>query len=177
MLPYYQKTAAEICELFDSVYVSFYKGIGGIAGAMLVGNETFTAESKIWKRRYGGDLISLYPYIISSEYYFNLRVGRMEEYYKAAKRLAEKFNRCCNIETRPRVPVSNMFHVMFSAPKEKVEKALIQVYKENGIGITGNLREYTDTTCYCEISIGDQYGMIPDEVLDTAFTLLDGKMK
>ncbi|MDF2652167.1 MAG: threonine aldolase, partial [Paenibacillus sp.] len=34
-LPYYQKTAAEICELFDSVYISFYKGIGGIAGAIL----------------------------------------------------------------------------------------------------------------------------------------------
>lgn len=177
VLPYYQKTAAEICELFDSVYVSFYKGIGGIAGAILAGNETFTEESKIWKRRHGGDLISLYPYIISSDYYFNLRMGKMGEYYEGAKGLAEKFNHCYSIETRPIQPVSNMFHVMFDAPKEKVEHALVEFYKETDVGITGNLREYTDTTCYCEISIGDQYAMIPDEVIEEAFTLLGRKMK
>ncbi|MMZ59664.1 L-allo-threonine aldolase [compost metagenome] len=177
VLPYYKKTAAEICALFDSVYVSFYKGIGGIAGAMLVGSEAFTAESKIWKRRYGGDLISLYPYIISSEYYFNLRVGKMEEYYEGAKKLAEKFNHCYSIDTRPMIPVSNMFHVMFKASREKVEQVLIQLCKETGIGITGNLREYTDTTCYCEISIGDQFALIPDEMMDTALTLLDDRMR
>ena len=27
---------SEICSPFDSVYVSFYKGLGGISGAMLV---------------------------------------------------------------------------------------------------------------------------------------------
>ncbi|MNC68472.1 hypothetical protein D3C75_1190740 [compost metagenome] len=75
------------------------------------------------------------------------------------------------------IPVSNMFHVMFKAPKEKVEKALIQLNKETGIGISGNLREYTDTTCYCEISIGDLFAMIPDKVLEQAFALLDDKMK
>ncbi len=69
--PYYNKSAAEICALFDSVYVSFYKGIGGIAGAILAGDASFTEQSKIWKRRHGGDLISLYPYIVSSEYYFD----------------------------------------------------------------------------------------------------------
>ncbi|MNN56968.1 hypothetical protein D3C81_1719290 [compost metagenome] len=159
------------------MYVSFYKGIGGVAGAMLLGNETFTTESKIWKRRHGGDLISLYPYIISSDYYFNLRVGKMEEYYEGAKKLAEKFNHCYSVETRPMIPVSNMFHVMFKAPKEKVEKALIQLNKETDVGIAGHLREYTDTTCYCEISIGDHYAMIPDEVMERAFTLLDDKMK
>ncbi len=44
ILPYYQKSTADICKLFDSVYVSFYKGIGGIAGAILAGDEAYTNE-------------------------------------------------------------------------------------------------------------------------------------
>ena len=63
VLPYYGKTAAEVASLFDSVYISFYKGIGGIAGALLAGTEDLTRQAKVWKRRHGGDLISLYPYI------------------------------------------------------------------------------------------------------------------
>ncbi|WP_084783547.1 low specificity L-threonine aldolase [Paenibacillus sp. FJAT-26967] len=115
--PYYQKSAAEICALFDSVYVSFYKGIGGIAGAILAGETPFTEQSKVWKRRHGGDLISLYPYIISSEYYFGQRIGNMEQYFEEAKELAGFFNECEGIFTKPEVPVSNMFHVHFQRPK------------------------------------------------------------
>ena len=35
--PFYERSYAEIAALFDSVYVSFYKGIGAIAGAALAG--------------------------------------------------------------------------------------------------------------------------------------------
>ena len=91
-LPYYEKEASEICALFDSVYVSFYKGIGGIAGAILAGPKAFCDTSKVWKRRYGGDLISLYPYILSADYYYELRKDKMAEYRNEAVRLAARFN-------------------------------------------------------------------------------------
>ena len=45
---YEGKSYADIAALFDSVYVSFYKGIGGIAGAMLLGDEAFIAEARVW---------------------------------------------------------------------------------------------------------------------------------
>jgi threonine aldolase len=35
---YAPKSLAEVCAPFDSVYVSFYKGIGALAGAMLLGS-------------------------------------------------------------------------------------------------------------------------------------------
>jgi hypothetical protein len=38
---------AEIAGLFDSVYVSFYKGIGAIAGAALTGPAEFIAEARL----------------------------------------------------------------------------------------------------------------------------------
>jgi threonine aldolase len=174
ILPFYQKTAAEICALFDSVYVSFYKGIGGIAGAILAGDEAFTEKSKVWKRRHGGDLISLYPYIVSSDYYFDKRIGKMEQYYEEAKRLARLYNKCNGIETRPLEPVSNMFHVHFHYPKEKVEQMLIETHNETGVGLTGYVVEIDPNTCYYEIGIGDLYEQVPKSELENAFDVLAG---
>jgi threonine aldolase len=176
VLPFYQVSAEEICSLFDSVYLSFYKGVGGIAGAILAGEQEFIEESKTWKRRYGGDLISLYPYIISANYYFDKRANEMNKYYAGAKELAELFNSCTKISTRPLQPVSNMFHVHFHSSKEKMETILKEVYKESGIGMTGNLREVNNEEAYFEVSIGDQYEVIPKEKLKKMFEVLEFKM-
>ncbi|KPV43079.1 threonine aldolase family protein [Alicyclobacillus ferrooxydans] len=172
VLPYYQKTAAEVCALFDSVYVSFYKGIGGIAGAILAGDKTFTEEAVVWKRRHGGDLISLYPYIISADHYFDQRISKMGQYYEEAKELAILFNRCEGVHTLPTVPVSNMFHVHFDHAKGQVEQVLAGLYEETGIGVTGSLRELDSDKCYFELSIGDLYEKVPKEELHRAFEVL-----
>src|SRR5262245_37898677 len=64
--PHYQKTYAELCAPFDSVYVSFYKALGGIAGAALAGSTAFVQRARVWQRRQGGNLVSLYPYALSA---------------------------------------------------------------------------------------------------------------
>ncbi|WP_438445023.1 threonine aldolase family protein [Gorillibacterium sp. sgz5001074] len=172
VLPYYKKTAAEVCALFDSVYISFYKGIGGIAGAILAGEEAFVRESSVWKRRHGGDLISLYPYIVSADYYYDLRVGRMERYYEQAVELAAWFNGCHEaVRTLPAVPVSNMFHVHFARPKEQMEPLLAGIAAATGVAFTARLKEL-EGACSFELSIGDQYGAAPKEAVAEAFRLL-----
>ncbi|WP_317981994.1 threonine aldolase family protein [Paenibacillus glycanilyticus] len=178
ILPYYGKTAAEVCSLFDSVYVSFYKGIGGIAGAILAGGEEFTKQSKIWKRRHGGDLISLYPYILNADQAFDERLPKMEQYYRSAVELAGLYNSGIEgVTTRPLVPVSNMFHVHAAFPKETFETILIAVYEETGIGLTGNVRDAGDGASYYEVSLGDRYPAIPKDRLKQAFELLHEKVK
>ncbi|WP_223703545.1 threonine aldolase family protein [Sutcliffiella deserti] len=177
VLPYYQKSATELCELFDSVYVSLYKGIGGIAGAILAGESDFIKESKVWKRRHGGDLISLYPYIISADYYFDLRINNMERYYQEAMELAGFFNKSYSAFTIPKVPVSNMFHVHFNEAKENVETILMELYQATGIGWTGSVKATSDSSCYFEVSIGDRYREIPQAELKKAFQMLDERMK
>lgn len=177
VLPYYQKSAAEVCSLFDSVYLSLYKGIGGIAGAILAGDQDFITQATTWKRRYGGDLISLYPYIISADYYFELRSHKMQQYYEDAKELAELFNSCHAISTLPLIPVSNMFHVHFHQAKEQAEPILTKVQQLTGIGITGHLKEIDETTCAFEVNIGDLYADVPKESIKRAFKQLDELMK
>ncbi|TQR29804.1 threonine aldolase family protein [Brevibacillus brevis] len=176
ILPYYQKTADEVCALFDSVYVSFYKGIGGIAGAILAGDEDFTKQSKVWKRRHGGDLISLYPYIVTAEYHFEQRKHKFSQYYEHAKELAALYNQCQGISTRPTVPVSNMFHVHANLPKEELERIMVSLSEETGIGFTHYVRQDDESSSSYEVSIGDRYAMIPKEELALAFEKLHQKI-
>lgn len=177
VLPYYQKTAAELCALFDSVYISFYKGIGGVAGAILAGDEAFTAKSKVWKRRHGGDLISLYPYYLSASYYFKRREPKMGQYYKEAVELASLYNRCHLVTTSPRVPVTNMFHVHIAMPKEKLEPILIGLYAETDVGLIHYLRESSEGVCSFEVSIGDAFAQIPKDKLRLTFERLDAGLR
>lgn len=58
--PYYARPFAEICGLFDSVYVSFYKGIGALSGAMLVGEKHVLQKALAERKRLGGE-----PYVTS----------------------------------------------------------------------------------------------------------------
>ena len=177
IIPYYQKSAEEICSLFDSVYVSFYKGLGGIAGAILAGEKAFTEESKVWKRRHGGDLISLYPYIISADYYFDQRIPKMAQYFEEAKELAALYNQCHEVETKPAIPVSNMFHVHVHVSKQELEPILLAVYEETGLGLTSYLRETHAEECYFEVNIGDRFAAVPKEKLRKTFEVLDEKIR
>ncbi|HEU5454393.1 MAG TPA: beta-eliminating lyase-related protein, partial [Nocardioides sp.] len=51
--PWWDKPFSEIAALTDSMYVSFYKGLRGLAGAALVGSEDFLAEARVWRTRMG----------------------------------------------------------------------------------------------------------------------------
>lgn len=47
--------------LFDSLYVSFYKGLGGLAGAMLLGSRDYVRTARLWLRRFGGNVFTQLP--------------------------------------------------------------------------------------------------------------------
>lgn len=165
-LPYYQKEAHEIAALFDSVYVSFYKGIGGIAGAILAGDSYFIEEAKVWKRRHGGDLISLYPYIVTADYYFEQRITKMGGYWKDAKAVAALLNTVPGVKTVPTVPVTNMFHLHWYRGKDVVEKVLEEICQRFKVGVSPYVNEITPYHCYCEISLGDNYKKMPSQSME-----------
>ncbi|RJE88456.1 low specificity L-threonine aldolase [Paenibacillus sp. 1011MAR3C5] len=177
VLPYYGKSAEEVCALFDSVYISVYKGIGGIAGAVLAGERGFIQQSKVWKRRHGGDLISLYPYIVAADYYMEQRLPLMAQYYRDAVELAGYYRTCGVLRVRPEVPVSNMFHVHSDLQKTQLEAAFIRVAQETGIGLCSTIREHKAGGVYFEVSIGDRYADVPKTKLEEAFRVLNEALK
>ena len=78
--PFYDRPLAEIAEHFDSIYVSFYKGLEALAGAALAGPEDVVDEARRWRKRMGGTLFHLTPFAVSALAGLRDRLPRMGEY-------------------------------------------------------------------------------------------------
>ena len=72
--PHYGVSFPELAGLFDSIYISFYKGVGALAGAMLIGENTTVAAARKWQKRNGGDLFTRGPLSLSCEIQFRRAV-------------------------------------------------------------------------------------------------------
>ncbi len=123
-LSFYEgKTYADIAALFDSVYVSMYKGIGGISGAMLLGDTAFIAEARIWLTRHGGTISQQYPVVASAAMRFDQRLKRMPDYFRRAQTFAAAMQSVPGVQVNPTVPQANLVHLRFDLPPQKWEAA------------------------------------------------------
>lgn len=109
--PHFNKSFAEISALFDSVYVSFYKDIGGMFGCMLMGEASFIKEARVWQRRHGGNLINQGAAVVSSKMGLERVLPEIDNWVAKAKELAEIFNNIDGVRTNPTVPQSSMFQL------------------------------------------------------------------
>ena len=131
--PFYGCEYTEIAGLFDSVYVSFYKILGGIAGSVLAGPAEFIAEARTWQRRHGGNLIHLYPFVLSAQRGLRERLGHIEAYHAKAQEIATLLAPFAEIEIVPDPPHTNMMHLFMRGERDKLEAAALDVAKETGI--------------------------------------------
>jgi len=131
--PFYGREYNEIAGLFDSVYVSFYKILGGIAGSVLAGPADVIAEARTWQRRHGGNLVHLYPLVLSAQKGLRERLGRMGAYHAKAKEIAALLAPFAEIEIVPDPPHTNMMHLFMREERDKLETAALDVAKETGI--------------------------------------------
>jgi threonine aldolase len=122
--PYYERSMAEIASLFDSVYLSFYKDLGGIAGSVLAGTDDFIQSARTWIRRAGGNLYSLFPYVLAARAGMERNLASIPEAVADASWLAAYLNGIEGLETLPGHPPTNLFHLLVpGSPSELVEYA------------------------------------------------------
>jgi threonine aldolase len=154
---YYARSYAEIADGFDSVYVSLYKGIGAIAGAVLGGSKEFIANAKLWRRRMGGTIYRQGPLIASALMRLDERLAQMESLYQRTLLFAEGLNSIAGLSTLPRVPQCNMLHMLFDAPVEALLEARDQIAEKEGVWLIGYAKE-TDHPgrSRSEFYVGDQ---------------------
>ena len=128
--PFYDRSYAEICALFDTVYVSFYKTLGGITGAMLLGEQSFIDEAKIWQRRHGGNLLHLYPYVLSAKKGLDEHLPHVKAYYEKTVEIAAALSDIDGIEIKPAVPQCNRMFVYFRRDSERLNNAVLDLASE-----------------------------------------------
>lgn len=138
--PFYGRDYAAIAGLFDSVYVSFYKILGGIAGAALAGPAHLIAEARVWQRRHGGNLPRLYPYVLAARKGMAERLGRIAAYVAHARAVADSLAGLPELTLLPSPPPTNMFHLFIRGERAALERAMLEVAAETGVWLLHPLR-------------------------------------
>ncbi|GLZ75382.1 threonine aldolase [Actinorhabdospora filicis] len=135
--PYYERAHAEIAGLFDSVYVSLYKGLGGVRGAILAGSEAFVAAAQVWRWRLGGQIPDAWPLSLSALDGLDTIVPRMPAYLEHAREIAAALKGLDGVEVVPGVPQTPLFHVHLPVSAEAASKASMSIIDEYQIHLFG----------------------------------------
>jgi threonine aldolase len=125
----------DIAVLADSVYVSLYKGLGGLAGAVLAGPDDVVAEARQWRQRMGGTLVTLHPYAASALRGLREELPRMAEYHEYAVSLAAALP-AAGICVSPTPPHTNAFRLLVPQHADVLLGRLVEFSEREGIVLT-----------------------------------------
>lgn len=174
-LSFYEgRSYADIAGLFDSIYVSFYKGIGGIAGAMLLGDAGFIAEARTWLVRHGGNIYQQYPIVASAAMRFEGRLQRMPDYFRRTQAFAKAIKALPGVSVVPEPPQVNMVHLRFPIPVQKWESARDHMAASERIWLGAPRTIIDKTVTEVEIYVGEGLMALSDDEVLAAYERLLG---
>jgi threonine aldolase len=131
---HFARPLGEIADLVDSMYVSFYKGLGGLAGACVVGPEDVIAAVRTWRRRMGGTLFHLSPYAVSALIGLRERLPRMGACVAWARELAEALV-VQGFRVSPQPPQTNTFVVYVEGEADALNTRLLAHVEDERLAV------------------------------------------
>ncbi|KGF70575.1 hypothetical protein LL06_04220 [Hoeflea sp. BAL378] len=142
--PFYQRPLAEIAALFDSVYVAFDKGLGGLAGGALAGERSLLDETAIWQRRAGGRALRSFPNLLAALKGLDERLPLMPEFHRKAVQLARSFSQIPDLSVSPDPPHANAFYVSLRGDRARAAQARDGAAAETGLWLFDDLVDSVD---------------------------------
>jgi threonine aldolase len=132
-LPYLGQDLPTVCALADSVYLSFYKTIGALSGAVLVGPADFIATARTWRHRYGGQLFQQWPSALSALIGLDRELPRLPEYVAHATVVAEALATLPGVVVYPNPPHTNQFQLWLPHPAERLNDAAVALAERDHV--------------------------------------------
>ena len=172
--PFYGRPLSEIASLFDSVYVSFYKGLGGLSGSMLLGDANLVAEARGWRKRHGGTLYQLWPYAAAGLAGLRLRLPRMEAYVAHAQAIAAALSGVEGVDVVPDPPQTPMMHLYLRTTSATVTAGIRRIATERRLWTwSGSSPTDMPGMRRVELNVGDATLLVtPTEVATAVRALL-----
>ncbi|MFE5921703.1 threonine aldolase family protein [Streptomyces sp. NPDC056468] len=150
----------EIAGLADSVYVSFYKSLGGYGGAALAGPRTLVEEAKVWRHRYGGMVFQQFPTALSALVGLERELPRLPEYVAHARVVAAALREgfaAAGVpwaRVHPEVPHTNEFQLWLPYDVDVLSEAAIRQAEETRTGLFANAWDQKGPGLACtEVSV------------------------
>jgi threonine aldolase len=131
----YERSPAEIAALFDTVYVSFYKGVGALPGCCVAGPSAVVDEVREWRGRLGGTLFAMWPAAASA---LNLLPGALAEMparLDYARAIAEAVAGLPTVRVLPDPPQTPMMHFLLAVDEERYQENAKRITTESGLWV------------------------------------------
>lgn len=129
---FYKKEYGQIGDLFDSLYVSFYKDLGGLCGSMLLGSEDFIREAKLWQIRYGGRLFTQAPFIVSDRLGMQRALPQIDSWIESAREVAAILSEFDPLTVNPNPPHVNIFQLYVEGDPEQMTQRHMDIAEQTG---------------------------------------------
>lgn len=152
----YGRDLPTIAALADSVYVSFYKGLGGLAGCALAGPADFIKQVRLWQTRLAGNLYTVFPYVLSATIGLRTQWPRMAEYHQRALQLAKALTEIEGLRVAPEPPHTNSFQVHLPGAPAQVKQAMLAIAQEHRFWLSAACVDSVwPSHSMIEVAIGD----------------------
>ncbi|MCW2525832.1 MAG: aromatic amino acid beta-eliminating lyase/threonine aldolase [Pseudonocardiales bacterium] len=151
----YSRSPAEIAALFDTVYVSFYKGIGALAGCCVGGSAEVVAQVREWRQRLGGTLHDLWPGAASALVRISPALTEMPERLVHAQAIAAALGSIDGVTVLPDPPQTPMMHLLFRVDAARFVENARSMAEQEGIWVWPQASMTADPSVVrCELSVG-----------------------
>ncbi|WP_426177357.1 threonine aldolase family protein [Massilia sp. TWR1-2-2] len=173
----FKRTPREVAAGFDSAYVSLYKGIGGLGGALLAGSATFVARAAEWFRREGGNVLHRSPYVVSAAMQFDQRLAAMPSYFARTEWLYCELRAHPLVKPNPAAPHANMLHLHLPVSRERALGIRNHLASQHGIWLFSRASHAAlPDSSVVEIYVGDNLLDMADGAVREALTLFSSAL-
>jgi threonine aldolase len=144
-MSFFGQPVEAIAALADSVYVSFYKTLGGISGAALAGPVDFVATARAWRHRYGGNVFQQWPSALAALRGLSVELPRLPSYVEHARRVASALASLPGARIHPLPPHTHQFQLLLPHPAEALNEAVFALAEEEKVFFAGVFRDVQPT--------------------------------
>ncbi|HTZ45799.1 MAG TPA: beta-eliminating lyase-related protein [Jatrophihabitans sp.] len=151
----YGRPPAEIAALFDTAYVSFYKGIGALPGCCVAGPAEVVGQVREWRRRLGGTLHGLWPAAASALALLPERLAEMPARLAHARAIAAVAAGLPGVRVVPGVPETPMMHLLFEVPADRFAANARRLAEQERVWVWPEASPTADPAVLrCELGVG-----------------------
>jgi threonine aldolase len=163
---HFGQSLSAIAGLADSVYVSFYKTLGGLAGAALAGPKGLIAEARAWRHRYGGNVFQQFPAVLAALAGLDTVLPEVSSYVEHAPNVAEGLARLPGARVNPAPPHTHQFQLWLPYPAQRLDEAALRLAEEDKIFFVAPWADRPPTgLAFAEITVArPALGLTADEV-------------
>ncbi|WP_394829673.1 threonine aldolase family protein [Pendulispora albinea] len=172
--PGYGRSLAEICAGCSSVYVSLYKTIGALGGAIVAGPAELMAHARVWRHRHGGNLFGFFPYAASAAMRIDDTLARLPTWVARARRLSERLSKDPRLIVSPVPTPTNLFHIYVRGERKELNEKRDRIARERRIWVTHGFRP-ARVPGYCDAELhlsASSDGLEDDEMAAAVLALV-----